>query len=105
QSHAVFGWRILCSLDLELRCRYSVSSARSVDRKFIAERFSARSSRQLGCLLSRCSATKSSTSCGRCRPQLALRELGQRGLIFYYWIKVENLSALAIYFPTQKGLR
>ena len=48
------------------------------------------------------SATKSFTSCGKCRPQLVPRALGKRRLISYYWIKVENLSASAICFPTQR---
>ena len=32
----------------------------------------------------------------RCLPQLAPRALGKRRLTFYYWIKMENLSASAI---------
>ena len=33
------------------------------------------------------------------------RAFGKRRLIFSCWIKMENLSGSAIYFPTQKVLR
>ena len=78
-------------------------SARSAGRKFIAERFSARSLQRLLCLLSLFSVTQSSTSCDRCRPQVARRALGKRRLTFYYWIKMENLLASAICFPDSGG--
>ena len=94
ESFAFWNWG--CVVDSRL------CSARSAGRRFIAERFSARSSQRLLCLLSRFSATKSSTSCDRCRPQLARRALGKRRLTFYYWIKMENLLASAICFPTQE---
>jgi hypothetical protein len=45
----------------------------------------------------------SSTPCGRCRPRLAPRALDKERLTFYSWIKMENLSASAICFPTQGG--
>ena len=96
ESFALWNWG--CVVDSR-SC-----SARSAGRRFIAERFSARSSQRLLCLLSRFSATQSSTSCDRCRPQLARRALGKRRLTLYYWIKMENLSASAICFPTRRGV-
>ena len=46
-------------------------------------------------------SSKSSTSCGRCPPQLAPRALGKKRLTLHYWIKMENPLVSAICFPTQ----